>query len=62
MALSIKETTSDLEEPLDKGFLEHLQSLTWFLITLKKPISMSWVEFCALKREAIKYSVYNRQL
>ncbi len=23
-ASSIKETTSDLEEPLDKGFLEHL--------------------------------------
>ncbi len=60
LALSIKETTSNLEELLDKGFLEHLQSLARFLITLKKPNSMSRVEFYVLKREATKYSVRNR--
>jgi len=41
LALSIKETTSNQEELLDKGFLEHLQSLTQFLIMLKKLTSMT---------------------
>ena len=46
-----------LEDPLDNEFSEYSQNLTWFLIILKKPVDILRVEFCALKREATKYSV-----
>ena len=46
-----------LEDPLGNKFSEYSQNLARFLITLKKPIDISRVEFHVLKREAIKYSV-----
>jgi len=71
-AVSIEEADDDgggseaaepgLTEPLDDGYSEHLQNLARFLTTLKKPVGMSRVEFRALKREATKYSVRDRQL
>ena len=60
-ALSNKQESVQ-EDPLDDGYSEHSQSLAWFLTTLKKPVGMSRVEFRALKREATKYSVRDRQL
>ena len=65
MAFSIKadnnedntKSKSILEDPLDNEFSEYSQNLTWFLIILKKPIDISRVEFCVLKREATKYSI-----
>ena len=50
------------KDPLGEEYSERSQNLARFLTTLKKPVSMSRIEFRALKKEAVRYSVRNRQL